>query len=293
MKIYHDILRQVIELGDTKADRTGTGTTSLFGIPQIHHDLANGFPLLTTKRVHWKSVVEELLWFLRGETNIRPLLSKNVHIWSDWPHASYCKANAENIPLSDFENRILADPDFSRKWGDLGPVYGAQWRRWPGADGKTIDQIAQVIDMLRNQPASRRIVLSAWNVTELSSMALAPCHCLVQFAVSNGRLHCKLYQRSADSFLGVPFNIASYALLTTMLAQVCKLQPGMFIHTFGDLHIYSNHMEQVEELLSRTPRELPRVVLNPAVKEIDNFCAQDITLLGYDPWPAIKALVAV
>ncbi|MDW8229606.1 MAG: thymidylate synthase [Saprospiraceae bacterium] len=264
MQAYHDLLRHILQNGVRKDDRTGTGTLSVFGY-QMRFDLQKGFPLVTTKKVHLKSVIYELLWFLKGDTNIRYLNENGVTIWDEWADAN----------------------------GDLGPVYGKQWRSWQGADGRTIDQIAEAIHLLKTNPDSRRIVVSAWNVADLPNMALAPCHCLFQFYVANGRLSCQLYQRSADVFLGVPFNIASYALLTLMMAQVCDLAPGEFIHTFGDVHIYLNHLEQVNLQLSREPRPLPTLLLNPAVRDLFAFQYEDIELLNYDPWPAIKAPVAV
>ena len=264
MHPYLDLLRQVLDHGTQKNDRTGTGTVSIFGA-QLRFDLNAGFPLLTTKKVHLKSIIHELLWFLKGDTNVKYLKDNGVSIWDDW-----------------------AKPD-----GDLGPVYGYQWRSWPAPDGRHIDQISQVIDMLKKNPDSRRIIVSAWNVADLDKMALMPCHAFFQFYVANGKLSCQLYQRSADMFLGVPFNIASYALLTLMVAQVCGLQPGDFVHTFGDTHVYNNHMAQVKEQLSRTPRALPVMKLNPAVKNILDFKYEDFTLEGYDPHPLIKAPVAV
>jgi thymidylate synthase len=264
MQAYHDLLRHILHNGVRKDDRTGTGTLSVFGY-QMRFDLQEGFPLVTTKKVHLKSVIHELLWFLRGDTNIRYLHENGVTIWDEWADAN----------------------------GELGPVYGKQWRSWQGADGRTIDQITEAVHLLKTNPDSRRIVVSAWNVAELPDMALAPCHCLFQFYVAKGRLSCQLYQRSADVFLGVPFNIASYALLTLMMAQVCDLQPGEFIHTFGDVHIYLNHLEQVQLQLSRTPRPLPTMRLNPAVRDLFAFRYEDFELLHYDPWPAIKAPVAV
>ena len=264
MSPYLDLLRQVLDHGTQKRDRTGTGTVSIFGA-QLRFDLSAGFPLLTTKKVHLKSIIHELLWFLQGDTNVKYLKDNGVSIWNEW-----------------------ARPD-----GDLGPVYGYQWRSWPAPDGRHIDQIAQVVDMLKNNPDSRRIIVSAWNVADLDKMTLMPCHAFFQFYVANGKLSCQLYQRSADMFLGVPFNIASYALLTLMVAQVCGLQPGDFVHTFGDTHVYNNHMAQVKEQMSRTPRALPVMKLNPAVKSIFDFKYEDFTLEGYDPHPLIKAPVAV
>ncbi|HTI71296.1 MAG TPA: thymidylate synthase [Candidatus Limnocylindria bacterium] len=264
MREYHDLLRLVLEKGKTKTDRTGTGTLSYFGA-QARFDLRTGFPLVTTKKVHLKSIVYELLWFLRGDTNVKWLNEHGVSIWDEW-----------------------ADEE-----GSLGRVYGAQWTDWRTPDGRSINQIADVVRQIRNSPDSRRLIVSAWNPGELGQMALAPCHTLFQFYVNDGELSCQLYQRSADLFLGVPFNIASYALLTLMVAQVCGLKPGDFVHSFGDLHIYSNHMDQVREQLSRPFRPLPTVRLNPAVRELSDFTFSDVELVGYDPHPAIKAPVAV
>jgi len=261
---YHELLTHVLTNGKERTDRTGTGTISLFGA-QARFDLRESFPLITTKKVHIKSIIHELLWFLRGETNVRSLQAHGVTIWDEW-----------------------ADPD-----GNLGPIYGAQWRSWRGADGKTYDQIAEVVRLIKEEPDSRRLIVSAWNVADISRMALPPCHVLFQFYVCDGHLSCQLYQRSADLFLGVPFNIASYSLLTLMIAQATSLKAGEFIHTFGDLHIYKNHLEQVRLQLSRTPRPFPKMRLNPARKNIDEFLYEDFTLEGYDPWPAIKAPVAV
>jgi thymidylate synthase len=264
MRQYLDLLRHVLEHGRPKADRTGTGTLSVFG-HQTRYDLSAGFPMITTKKLHLKSVVHELLWFLRGETNVRSLQAAGVRIWDEW-----------------------ADAD-----GDLGPIYGSQWRSWPAPDGGQIDQITQVVDELRRNPDSRRLIVSAWNVAELPRMALAPCHTLFQFYVVDGRLSCQLYQRSADLFLGVPFNIASYALLTAMIAHVTDLRPGEFIHTFGDAHIYQNHLDQVRLQLSRDPRPLPTIRLNPEIRSLFDFRFEDIRLEGYDPHPHIPAAVAV
>lgn len=264
MKQYHDLLRHVLQNGVKKEDRTGTGTISVFGY-QLRCNLSEGFPLLTTKKLHTRSIFHELLWFLKGDTNIAYLRENGVTIWDEWADAN----------------------------GNLGPVYGKQWRSWPTPDGGTIDQISQLIHQIKTNPDSRRLIVSAWNVGEIPSMALPPCHLLFQFYVANGHLSCQLYQRSADLFLGVPFNIASYALLTEMVAQVCGLKAGEFVHTFGDVHIYSNHMEQVELQLSRTPRPLPRLHINPDVKDIFSFNYEDFRIENYDPWPAIKAPVAV
>jgi thymidylate synthase len=264
MKTYLDLLRHVRDTGVRKADRTGTGTVSVFGY-QMRFDLSQGFPLVTTKKCHLRSIIHELLWFLKGETNIAYLKENGVSIWDEW-----------------------ADVD-----GNLGPVYGYQWRSWPAPDGRHIDQIQRVLDDLKHNPDSRRIIVSAWNVADLDKMALAPCHAFFQFYVADGRLSCQLYQRSADLFLGVPFNIASYALLTMMVAQVTGLKPGDFVHTLGDAHIYLNHFDQVNEQLSREPRTLPVMKLNPEVKDLFDFKFEDFGLEGYDPHPAIKAPVAV
>ena len=264
MRQYHDLLRLVLDHGAPREDRTGTGTLSVFGA-QARFDLRERFPLLTTKKLHLKSIIHELLWFLRGDTNVRSLNEKGVTIWDEW-----------------------ADEN-----GDLGPIYGAQWVRWRSADGAPINQIDGVIADIKRNPQSRRLIVNAWNVGELEKMALPPCHVLFQFYVNDGDLSCQLYQRSADLFLGVPFNIASYALLTMMVAQVCDLRPAEFIHAFGDLHLYRNHLEQAREQLSREFRPLPRIQLNPAVRKIDEFRFEDFTLSEYDPHPAIKAPIAV
>jgi thymidylate synthase len=264
MRQYLELMQHVLEHGARKSDRTGTGTLSIFG-SQLRFDLNAGFPLLTTKKVHLKSIIHELLWFLRGDTNTRYLKENGVTIWDEWADAK----------------------------GDLGPVYGYQWRSWPSPDGRHIDQIGQVLDQIRKNPDSRRMIVSAWNVSDLPKMALLPCHAMFQFYVANGKLSCQLYQRSADLFLGVPFNIASYALLTLMVAQVCGLKPGDFVHTFGDTHLYLNHLEQAREQLGRAPRKPPVMQLNPAVRDLFQFKYEDFTLQSYDPHPAIKAPVAV
>ena len=264
MKAYHDLLRRVLDEGVERGDRTGTGTLSVFG-HQMRFDLSKGFPLLTTKKVHMKSVIHELIWFLSGDTNIRYLKENGVTIWDEW-----------------------ADPE-----GNLGPVYGAQWRSWKAADGRTVDQLAQVVESIRKNPSSRRHIVSAWNVGELDKMALPPCHAFMQFYVARGKLSCQLYQRSADVFLGVPFNIASYALLTMMIAQVTGLEPGDFVHTLGDTHLYLNHLEQAKLQLTREPRPLPTMRLDPSVKSLFDFRYGHFTLEGYDPHPAIKAPIAV
>ena len=264
MKQYLDLFRRILETGTMKSDRTGTGTQSVFG-HQMRFDLSEGFPLLTTKKLHLKSIIYELLWFIAGDTNVKYLQEHGVRIWNEW-----------------------ADEN-----GDLGPVYGHQWRSWPAPDGSTIDQLSNVISQIKNSPDSRRMIVSAWNVAEVDKMALPPCHTMFQFYVADGRLSCQLYQRSADVFLGVPFNIASYALLTMMIAQVCGLQPGEFIHTTGDTHIYTNHFEQVELQLTREPRKLPKMKINPEVKSIFDFKYEDFELVDYDPHPHIAGVVAV
>jgi thymidylate synthase len=264
MRQYLDLLTRVLDEGVTKSDRTGTGTLSVFG-HQMRFDLAEGFPVVTTKRLHMRSVTGELLWFLRGSTNVRWLQERGVSIWDEW-----------------------ADEE-----GELGPVYGHQWRSWPTPDGRSVDQIAAVVDQIRTNPDSRRHIVSAWNVGDLEAMALPPCHALFQFYVADGRLSCQLYQRSGDVFLGVPFNIASYAMLTMMVAQVCDLEPGDFVHTLGDAHLYLNHLDQARLQLTREPRPLPRLQLNPERRSIDAFDLADLELVGYDPHPGIKAPIAV
>ena len=264
MKPYLDLIQHILDHGAQKSDRTGTGTKSVFGY-QMRFDLSMGFPLVTTKKVHVRSIIHELLWFLKGETNIQYLKDNQVSIWDEWADAN----------------------------GDLGPVYGKQWRRWETKDGRVIDQVSQVIELIKKNPDSRRMIVSAWNVGEIDKMALMPCHALFQFYVAGGKLSCQLYQRSADVFLGVPFNIASYALLTRMIAQVTGLEPGEFVHTFGDAHIYANHFEQAKLQLSRVPKPMPQMKLNPNIKNILDFKFEDFELLNYDPHPAIKAPIAV
>jgi thymidylate synthase len=264
MKQYHDLLQHILDQGVKKEDRTGTGTISVFGY-QMRFNLEEGFPLVTTKKLHLRSIIHELLWFLDGDTNVKYLKDNKVSIWDEW-----------------------ADEN-----GELGPVYGKQWRSWTTREGGSIDQIKQVVETLKKNPDSRRIIVSAWNVEDIPNMALAPCHCLFQFYVADGKLSCQLYQRSADTFLGVPFNIASYALLTMMMAQVCGLKVGDFVHTFGDAHLYLNHLEQAQTQLAREPRELPKMIINPEVKSIFDFKIEDFELIGYDPHPHIKAAVSV
>ena len=264
MKQYHDLLQHILDHGTQKGDRTGTGTISIFG-HQMRFDLSEGFPVVTTKKLHLRSIIHELLWFLKGDTNIKYLQDNNVTIWDEW-----------------------ADEN-----GDLGPVYGYQWRSWPTPDGKHIDQISNLIEQIKRNPDSRRLLVSAWNVAYVDQMALPPCHTMFQFYVANGKLSCQLYQRSADTFLGVPFNIASYALLTMMVAQVCDLEPGEFIHTFGDAHLYNNHIEQAKLQLSRDLRPLPQMKMNPNVKDLFAFTYEDFELINYDPHPHIKAAVAI
>jgi len=292
MKQYLDLMRHVLEHGTRKEDRTGTGTVSVFG-HQMRFNLADGFPLLTTKKVFLKGIIHELLWFLAGDTNIKYLVDNGVGIWNEWPHAVYVKSTGDNIALADFVARIRDDAEFARQWGGIGPGYGHQWRSWPTPDGGTIDQIGQLVEQIRRNPDSRRLLVSAWNVAEVENMALPPCHTLFQFYVADGRLSCQLYQRSADIFLGVPFNIASYALLTLMVAQVTGLKPGDFVHTLGDAHLYLNHLEQAHTQLARAPYPLPQMKINPAVTSLFNFRFEDFELVGYECHPAIKAPVAV
>ena len=295
MKQYLDLLKKIKEDGIVKSDRTGTGTRSIFGY-QMRFDLSEGFPLLTTKRVFLKGVIHELLWFLAGDTNIKYLVDNGVHIWDNDAYRFYkelcAKQGVEPISMEEFlvaAQQQTPSPIEGYAYGNLNHVYGYQWRSWGKPDGSAIDQVKQVVDTIKNNPDSRRMIVSAWNVADVEDMALPPCHVLFQFYVADGKLSCQLYQRSADTFLGVPFNIASYALLTMMIAQECGLQAGEFVHTLGDTHLYLNHMEQVDEQLSRSPRTLPTMRLNPDVKSVFDFKYEDFTLEGYDPHPTIKA----
>ena len=301
MEQYHALLRQILDQGVVKGDRTGTGTKSIFG-HQSRYDLSAGFPLMTTKKVYMKGIIHELLWFIAGDTNIAYLVRNGVNIWNEWPFQNYLiqQGLAESLPkhgqawneeLKAFVERIKIDDDFARKWGELGPVYGRQWRNFEG-----VDQLAKALDMIQNAPNSRRIIVSAWNPPEIDEMAkagLPPCHTLFQFYVANNKLSCQLYQRSADVFLGVPFNIASYALLTHMIAQVCGLAVGDFVHTIGDAHLYSNHIDQANEQLRRDFRPLPRLTLNPSITDLFAFTYDDIVIEDYNPHPPIKAPIAV
>lgn len=300
-----DLLHDIKANGVKKTDRTGIGTISVFG-RQMRFDLSEGFPAMTTKNLFMRGIIHELIWFLQGSSNIKYLVDNDVHIWDEWPYKHYLITHDKEVPDSDsqqwktgiaeFTDKIKKDDKFAKKYGELGPVYGYQWRNWPTPDGKHIDQIQKVIDTIKNDPNSRRMIVSAWNVADIDEMAkagLPPCHLLFQFYVADGKLSCQMYQRSADTFLGVPFNIASYSLLTMMMAQATGLKPGDFVHTFGDTHLYLNHLEQVDLQLSRTPKKLPTMKINPSVKSIFDFKVDDFELLNYDPDPGIKAPIAV
>jgi thymidylate synthase len=305
MRQYLDLLEDIKSNGVKKSDRTGTGTISVFG-RQLRFDLSEGFPAVTTKKLFMRGIIHELIWFLQGSSNIKYLVDNDVHIWDEWPYKHYLMENGKDVPgsnsekwkagIKEFTEKIKADDKFAKKWGELGPVYGYQWRNWPTPDGKHIDQIKNAVETIKKSPDSRRIIVSAWNVADIDEMAksgLPPCHLLFQFYVADGKLSCQMYQRSADTFLGVPFNIASYALLTLMMAQVCGLKPGDFVHTFGDTHLYLNHLEQVDEQLSRKSYPLPKMKINPKVKNIDDFTFEDFELVGYESHPAIYAPIAV
>ena len=305
MRQYLDLLTDIKKNGVKKSDRTGVGTISVFG-RQLRFNLAEGFPILTTKKVFMRGIIHELLWFLQGSTNIKYLIDNDVHIWDDWPYRAYLMKQGKKVPtpnsedwndgIRQFTDRIKRDPDFAKWNGELGPVYGYQWRNWPTPDGRHVDQLRMAIDTIKKNPDSRRIIVSAWNAADIEEMAvsgLPPCHLLFQFYVADGKLSLQMYQRSADTFLGVPFNIASYALLTMMVAQVTGLKPGDFVHTFGDTHLYLNHLKQVDEQLKRRPKPLPKMKINPDVKDIDGFKFNDFELVGYDPHPAIHAPIAV
>src|SRR5690554_1783372 len=292
MKQYLDFLRHIKTKGIKKDDRTKTGTISVFGY-QMRFDLKEGFPLLTTKRVHLKSIIHELLWFISGETNIKYLVDNGVRIWNEWPYEKYKKSSDyQGETIDEYVEKIKADPEFAKKWGDLGPVYGRQWRHFEGKD-KVVDQIAKVIHEIKTNPNSRRLIVNSWHAAYVEEMALPPCHMMFQFYVHDNKLSCQLYQRSADAFLGVPFNIASYSLLTMMVAKICNLEFGEFIHTMGDAHIYLNHLEQVDLQLSREPRNLPKMIIHGDQKSIDDFKYEDFELVDYSPHKGIKGVVAV
>lgn len=305
MQQYLDLLKTIIDTGIDKQDRTGTGTRSIFGY-QMRFDLSKGFPLVTTKQMALRSIIYELLWFIKGDSNLKYLADHNVHIWDEWPFKGYLQKTGQAIPevnsdvwkqqMTAFVERVKTDESFAIEYGNLGPIYGYQWRSWPTPNGEHIDQLGRVIEQIRKNPDSRRLIVSAWNVADIEEMAksgLPPCHCMFQFYVANGKLSCQLYQRSADTFLGVPFNIASYSLLTMMVAQVTGLELGEFVHTLGDAHIYKNHFDQVALQLSRTPYLLPSMKLNPARKNIEDFVFEDFTLENYQAHPGIRAPIAV
>ncbi|MFA7435829.1 MAG: thymidylate synthase [Bacilli bacterium] len=292
MKQYLEFLEHIKKNGVVKEDRTGTGTISTFGY-QMRFDLNEGFPLLTTKRVHLKSIIHELLWFISGDTNIKYLVDNDVRIWNEWPFEDYKQSNEyQNETMEEFVEKVKTDDEFMKKWGNLGPVYGYQWRHFEGKDA-VCDQLANVIDQIKNNPDSRRLIVNSWHAAYIDRMALPPCHMMFQFYVQNNKLSCQLYQRSADAFLGVPFNIASYSLLTMMVAKICNLELGEFVHTMGDAHIYLNHQEQVEKQLSRTPRSLPKMIIHGDQKSIDDFKYEDFELVDYNPHKGIKGVVAV
>jgi thymidylate synthase len=305
MRQYLDLLQDIKDNGVKKTDRTGVGTISVFG-RQLRFDLSEGFPAVTTKKLFMRGIIHELIWFLQGSSNIKYLVDNDVHIWDEWPYKHYLMEQGKEVPdsnseewkkgIKEFTEKIKVDDKFAKKWGELGPVYGYQWRNWPTPDGKHIDQIKKAVDTIKSSPDSRRIIVSAWNVADIDEMAkagLPPCHLLFQFYVADGKLSCQMYQRSADTFLGVPFNIASYSLLTMMVAQVCGLKAGDFVHTFGDTHLYLNHLEQVDEQLSRKPHPLPKMKINPKVKNLEDFKFEDFELVGYESHPAIYAPIAV
>lgn len=293
MRQYLDLLEKIKNEGHVKDDRTGVGTISYFGY-QMRFNLQEGFPVLTTKKVHLRSIIHELLWFIEGDTNIRYLVQNNVRIWNEWPYETFKKSkDFHGETIEEFVEKIKNDDAFANKYGNLGPVYGEQWRGFRGPDGLSVDQLAKVINEIKNNPNSRRLIVNAWNPTLIDKMALPPCHALFQFYVCDNKLSCMLYQRSADVFLGVPFNIASYSLLTMMIADICGLELGEFIHTLGDAHIYSNHIDQVNLQLSRTPRKLPKMIIKNHHQDISEYVYEDFELVGYDPYPAIKAEVAV
>lgn len=293
MITYLNLIREILENGVDKSDRTGTGTRSIFGY-QMRFDLSKGFPLVTTKELHLKSIIHELIWFIKGDTNIKYLAENKVRIWDDWPFAKYKKSEEyQGETVREFTDKILADEAFAQKWGDLGPVYGRQWRNWRGIDSTVVDQIKELMHSLKNNPDSRRHLVSAWNPAEVNQMALPPCHCLFQFYVANNKLSCQLYQRSADVFLGVPFNIASYALLTHMIAEVLDMEVGHFVHTLGDAHIYHNHFEQCDLQLTREPYPLPKLSFKRKVESLEDFTFDDIVIENYQYHPKIKGDVAV
>lgn len=293
MKQYLNLLEHILENGSVKTDRTGTGTISTFGY-QMRFNLQDGFPLVTTKKTHLKSIIHELLWFIKGDTNIKYLVDHGVRIWNEWPYQAFKKSDDYNgETLKEFSLLIKTDEEFAKKYGELGPVYGRQWRHFEGHDGTYVDQLEEAIHLIKHNPSSRRIIVNSWNPPLIPKMALPPCHMMFHFYVNDNKLSCQLYQRSADTFLGVPFNIASYALLTMMVAQVCDLEVGDFVHTIGDAHIYNDHLKQVELQLSRTPKSLPKMKINKDVKDINDFVYEDFTLEGYDPHPLIKGKVSV